>query len=46
MVKPLAEAKLIEFEKLVDKGVKIAKEHGIKEANVDKIVHKLRGITI
>ncbi|MFZ2411767.1 MAG: AbrB/MazE/SpoVT family DNA-binding domain-containing protein [Candidatus Methanoperedens sp.] len=35
-----------EFEKLVEKGVKIAKERGIKEVDVDKIIHKHRGITI
>ena len=39
-------AKRIEFETLVEKGVKIAKERGIKEADVDKIIHKHRGITI
>lgn len=35
-----------EFEALVEKGVKIAKERGIKETDVDKIIHKHRGITI
>ncbi len=35
-----------EFEALVEKGVKIAKERGIKENDVDKIIHKHRGITI
>ena len=35
-----------EFETLVEKGVKIAKERGIKETDVDKIIHKHRGITI
>lgn len=34
------------FEKLVDKGIKIAKERSIKEADVDKVVHKHRKITI
>ena len=35
-----------EFEALVEKGVKIAKERVIKENDVDKIIHKHRGITI
>ncbi|VVB97490.1 Uncharacterised protein [uncultured archaeon] len=35
-----------ESEALVEKGVKIAKERGIKENDVDKIIHKHRGITI
>lgn len=39
-------AKHIEFETLVDKGVKIAKERGIKETDLDKIIHRHRGITI
>jgi hypothetical protein len=39
-------AKRTEFETLVEKGVKIAKERGIKETDVDKIIHKHRGITI
>ncbi len=38
--------KRMEFETLVEKGVKIAKERGIKETDVDKIIHKHRGITI
>ncbi|MFZ3059467.1 MAG: hypothetical protein WA102_06960 [Candidatus Methanoperedens sp.] len=39
-------AKRTEFENLVEKGVKIAKERRLKESDVDKIVHKHRRITI
>jgi len=39
-------ARSAEFETLVEKGVKIAKERGIKETDVDRINHKHRGITI
>lgn len=35
-----------EFEALVEKSVKIAKERGVKETDVDRIIHKHRGITI
>lgn len=37
---------LKEFERLVEKGVKLAKERGLKESDVDEIVHKHRKITI
>lgn len=39
-------AKRTEFETLVEMGVKIAKERGIKETDVDRIIHKHRGIKI
>ncbi len=37
---------LKEFEALVEKAVKIAEERGLKESDVDQIVHKHRRITI
>ncbi len=37
---------LKEFERLVEKGVKLAKERGLKESDVDEIVHKHGKITI
>ncbi len=37
---------LKEFERLVEKGVKLAKERGLKEPDVDELVHKHRKITI
>lgn len=37
---------LKEFEALVEKGVKLATERGLKESDVDTIVHKHRKISI
>ncbi len=36
---------LKEFERLVEKGVKLAKERGLKESDVDELMHKHRKIT-
>jgi AbrB family looped-hinge helix DNA binding protein len=35
-----------EFEKLVDKGTRIAKENRIKEEDIEEIVHKHRGVRV
>ena len=35
-----------EFEALVEKGMKIAKKHKIKEDEVDKIVHRHRKVEV
>lgn len=37
---------LKEFEALVEKGVKLAEERGLKESDVDTIVHRYRKISI
>lgn len=45
-LKPIKLPGIKEFETLVEKGVKIAKERKIKENDVDKIVHKHRRIKV
>ena len=35
-----------DFEKLVDKGTKIAERNKIKEEDIEDIVHKFRGVNI
>jgi AbrB family looped-hinge helix DNA binding protein len=45
LLKKLKLPGLKEYEKLVEKGVKIAKERGLKESDVDKIVHKHRRVS-
>jgi len=42
LLKPIKLPGIKEFEALVEKGVKIAKERRIKEDDVNKIVHKHR----
>ena len=34
-----------EFEQLVDKGTRIAKENKVKEEDIEEIIHKHRGVT-
>jgi AbrB family looped-hinge helix DNA binding protein len=35
-----------EFEKLVDKGTKIAERNDIKEEDIEEIIHKHRGVNV
>jgi AbrB family looped-hinge helix DNA binding protein len=35
-----------EFEKLAEKGARIAKENELKEEDIEEIIHKHRGVTV
>ena len=35
-----------EFEQLVDKGARIAKEDKVKVEDIEEIIHKHRGVTV